>query len=140
MATVNKVILIGHLGKDPELRYTPGGQAVCDMSLATTEQWTDKSGKRQEQTEWHRIVAWGRQAENCSQYLAKGCQIYVEGKLRTRKWRHKDGHDRWTTEIVADIVHFLGSKNGSGERREERPADRSSDQGSGSIDDGDIPF
>src|SRR5215813_5398130 len=127
MASINKVILIGNLGKDPELRYTPGGQAVCDLSIATTDQWTDKSGERKEQTEWHRVVVWGKQAENCSQYLSKGRQVYVEGRLRTRQWDDKEGNKRYTTEIVAQTVQFLGGGRGEGAPRErsgggERPA------------------
>jgi single-strand DNA-binding protein len=129
MASINKVILIGNLGKDPELRYTPGGQAVCDLSLATTDQWTDKSGERKEQTEWHRVVVWGKQAENCSQYLAKGRQCYVEGRLRTRQWDDKDGNKRYTTEIVAQTVQFLcGKGEGAGQRSERAPTRR---EGSG---------
>src|ERR1051325_4567792 len=116
MASINKVIVIGNLGADPELRYTPGGQAVCDLRVATTEQWTDKSGERKEQTEWHRVVVWGKQAENCSQYLSKGRQVYVEGRLRTRQWDDKDGNKRYTTEIVAQTVQFLGGGRGEGAR------------------------
>jgi single-strand DNA-binding protein len=120
MASINKVIIIGNLGADPELRYTPGGQAVCDLRIATTDQWTDKSGGRKEQTEWHRVVVWGKQAENCSQYLSKGRQAYIEGRLRTRQWDDKDGNKRSTTEIVAQTVQFLGG--GGGASRGERPA------------------
>jgi single-strand DNA-binding protein len=120
MASVNKVIVIGNLGKDPELRYTPGGQAVCDLSVATTDQWTDKGGERKEQTEWHRVVVWGKQAENCSQYLTKGRQVYVEGRLRTRQWDDKDGNKRYTTEIVAQTVQFLGGGRGEGGGARER--------------------
>ena len=122
MASVNKVIIIGNLGADPELRYTPGGQAVCDLRIATSDQWTDKSGERKEQTEWHRIVVWGKQAENCSQYLSKGRQVYVEGRLRTRQWDDKEGNKRYTTEIVAQTVQFLGGGRGEGSAARERPA------------------
>ena len=107
--SINKVILIGRLGQDPELKYTPAGQAVSTFSLATSENWTDKGGQRQERTEWHRIVVWGKTAENCNKYLAKGRQIFVEGRLQTRSW-DKDGQKHYTTEIVANTVQFLGSR------------------------------
>jgi single-strand DNA-binding protein len=108
------VIVLGNLGRDPELRHTPGGRAVCTLRVATNETWTDQqSGERQERTEWHQIVVWGRQAENCSQYLRKGRQVFVEGRLQTRKWQDKEGQDRWTTEIVADRVQFVGGGAGA---------------------------
>jgi len=110
---VNKVILIGNLGADPELRYTPGGQAVCDIRLATNEAWTDKNGQKQERTEWHRVVMWGKPAEICKQYLAKGQKLYIEGRLQTRSWDDKEGNKRYSTEIVATDFMFLG---GGGER------------------------
>lgn len=106
--SVNKVILLGRLGQDPELKYTPGGAAVCNFSLATTESWTDKSGQKQEKTEWHRIVVWGKLAELCNQYLGKGRQAFVEGRLQTRSWDDKDGSKRYTTEIMASTVQFIG--------------------------------
>ncbi len=106
--SVNKVILLGRLGQDPELKYTPGGSAVCNFSLATTESWTDKSGQKQEKTEWHRIVVWGKLAELCNQYLAKGRQAFLEGRLQTRDWTDKDGNKRYTTEILASTVQFIG--------------------------------
>jgi single-strand DNA-binding protein len=112
MGSVNKVILIGNLGRDAELRHTPGGQAVASLNLATTEQWNDKDGQRQEKTEWHRIVLWGRQAETLQQYLVKGKQIYVEGRLQTRQWDDKDGNKRYTTEIKADRITLLGGGGG----------------------------
>jgi single-strand DNA-binding protein len=108
MASVNKVIVLGNLGRDPELRHTPAGKAVCTLRVATNESWTDQSGERQERTEWHQIVVWGRSAENCNQYLRKGRSVFVEGRLQTRKWQDKEGQDRWTTEIVADRVQFIG--------------------------------
>jgi len=106
--SVNKVILLGRLGQDPELKYTPGGSPVCNFSLATTEAWTDKSGQKQEKTEWHRVVVWGKLAELCNQYLSKGRQAFLEGKLQTRSWDDKDGNKRYTTEILASTVQFIG--------------------------------
>ena len=110
---VNKVILVGNLGKDPETRYMPSGSAVTNLTLATSESWKDKqSGEQQERTEWHKIAMFGRLAEIAAEYLRKGSQVYIEGKLRTRKWQDKEGKDRWTTEIVADEMQMLGSKGG----------------------------
>lgn len=114
MAGVNKVILIGNLGRDPELRYTPGGQAVAEFSLATSESFTRQNGEKQDRTEWHRIVVWGRVAENCAKYLAKGRTVYIEGRLQTREWEDKEGQKRRTTEVVAQTVQFLGGPRGSG--------------------------
>ena len=115
MGSVNKVILVGNLGKDAELRYTPGGAAVATFSMATTEKWTDKSGEKQEKTEWHRLVLWGKTAESLNKYLTKGKQIYVEGRLQTRQWDDKDGNKRSTTEIRGDRVVLLGGPRPSGE-------------------------
>ena len=113
MAGINKVILIGNLGRDPELRYTQNGQPVANFSLATSEQWTDKnSGEKVEKTEWHRIVVWGRSAEHCSKYLSKGRTVYIEGRLQTRDWEDKEGQKRSTTEINAQTVQFLGGPRG----------------------------
>lgn len=109
MAGVNKVILIGRLGKDPDVRYTPSGQAVANFTMATSENWTGKDGQKQERTEWHRIVVWGRLAELCKDYLKKGRQVYIDGKLQTRSWDDKEGKKMYTTEIVANTVQFLGS-------------------------------
>jgi len=106
--SVNKVIIVGRLGQDPELKYTPSGAGVCNFSVATTESWADKSGQKQEKTEWHRIVVWGKLAELCNQYLKKGRQAYIEGRLQTRSWETKDGQKRYTTEINASTVQFLG--------------------------------
>ncbi|MCR9097872.1 MAG: single-stranded DNA-binding protein [bacterium] len=114
MAGVNKAILVGNLGRDPELRHTPNGQAVVNFTLATSESWTDKSGERQERTEWHRIVVWGRQAEMCNQYLSKGRTVYVEGRIQTREWEDKDGNKRYTTEINASNVNFIGPRTDGG--------------------------
>lgn len=113
MASVNKVILIGNLGQDPEKKVTGSGQAVTTLNIATSERWNDKSGQRQEKTEWHRVVVWGPQAENCANYLSKGRQVYIEGRLQTRSWDDKDGNKRYTTEVVAQRVQFLGSKGES---------------------------
>ncbi len=110
MSSLNKVLLIGRLGKDPEVRYTPDGAPVANFSLATSEFWTDKSGTRQERTEWHNIVAWNKLADLSKRYLAKGRQVYVEGRLRTREWDDKDGNKRRTTEIVASQMVLLGSR------------------------------
>jgi single-strand DNA-binding protein len=114
MGSVNKVILVGNLGRDAELRYTPGGAAVATLNLATTEVWNDKGGQRQENTEWHRIVLWGKQAESLQEYLTKGKQIYVEGRLQTRQWDDKDGNKKYTTEIKADRITLLGGGGGGG--------------------------
>ena len=114
MGSVNKVILVGNLGKDPEMRSTPGGQTVANFTLATNEQWTDKGGQKQERTEWHRIVAWGKLAEMCQSYLSKGRQVYVEGRISTRQWDDKDGNKRSTTEVVASQVVFLGGRGEGG--------------------------
>lgn len=113
MASVNKAIIIGNLGQDPELRYTASGAAVASLSIATNERWKDKDGNWQDRTEWHRVSVWGRTAENCGKYLAKGRSVYVEGRIQTRKWEDKEGQTRYTTEIVAQNVTFLsGESNG----------------------------
>src|SRR5204862_2832892 len=114
MGSVNKVILVGNLGRDAELRYTPGGAAVATLNLATTEVWNDRNNQRQEKTEWHRVVLWGKQAESLQEYLTKGKQIYVEGRLQTRQWDDKDGNKRYTTEIKADRITLLGGGGGGG--------------------------
>ena len=110
---VNKVILVGNLGADPDMRYTPSGSGVCELRVATNESWTDKSGQRQERTEWHRVVVWGKRAETCSKYLSKGRLVYVEGRLRTRSWDDRDGNKRYTTEVIANDVQFLGGRGDS---------------------------
>ena len=115
MGSVNKVILVGNLGRDAELRYTPGGAAVATLNMATTEVWTDKGGQRQEKTEWHRVVFWGKVAESLTEYLTKGKQVYVEGRLETRQWNDKDGNKRYTTEIKGDKIVLLGG-GGGGQR------------------------
>ena len=119
MASVNKVIIVGNLGRDPETRYLPSGEAVTNISVATTDKWKDKaSGEMKEATEWHRVSFFGRLAEISGEYLKKGSQVYVEGSLRTRKWQDKEGKDRYSTEIRGDVMQMLGSRAGSGEPRE----------------------
>lgn len=114
MASVNKVILVGNLGKDPEVRYMPSGDAITNITMATTDSWKDKNGEKQEKTEWHRVAFFGKLAEIAGEYLKKGSQVYVEGRLQTRKWQDKEGHDRYTTEIIADRMQMLGSRSGGG--------------------------
>jgi single-strand DNA-binding protein len=146
MGSLNKVQLIGNLGADPELKYLPSGQPVCELRLATNEQWT-KDGQKKEKVEWHRVVIWGKLAENCAQYLKKGRQAYVEGRLQTRSWDDKkSGEKKYATEIVAQSVVFLGGDGGGGGRRAAAPEDDerdpsapSSSSNNGSGDD-DIPF
>ena len=140
---VNKVILIGNLGRDPEIRYTTSGQAVANFTIATTERYTNKSGERQEDTEWHRIVAWGRLAEICGEYLSKGRMVYIEGSIRTRSWEDKEGNTRYTTEIVARNMQMLGGQGGRTEgpssSDDKMPDDFDIEDDSFSGDD-DIPF
>lgn len=114
MASVNKVILVGNLGRDPEVRYMPNGEAVCNFSIATTDSWKDKAGAKQERTEWHNIVMYRKLAEIAGEYLKKGRPVYVEGRLQTRKWQTKEGQDRYTTEIIADQMQMLGGREGGG--------------------------
>ncbi len=115
MASVNKVILIGNLGKDPEVRYSPNGNAMCNLTLATSRNWKSKdTGEKMEETEWHRVVLYDRQAEIAGEYLKKGRPVYIEGRLKTRKWQDKEGADRYTTEIVCDSMQLLGSREGTG--------------------------
>ena len=157
MASVNKVIIIGNLGRDPEVRYTPSGAAVCNVSVATTRNWKNReSGEKQEETEWHRVVFYDRLAEIAGEYLKKGRPVYVEGRLKTRKWQDKDGMDRYTTEIIGDSMQLLGGRDsgggggGGGAPRSapparppaSRPAPRSAPAASTGFDnmDDDIPF
>jgi single-strand DNA-binding protein len=114
MASVNKVIIVGNLGRDPETRYMPEGGAITNISVATTDKWKDKNGEMQEKTEWHRVAFFGKLAEIAGEYLKKGSQVYVEGRLQTRKWQDKDGNDKYTTEIVAQQMQMLGSRQGMG--------------------------
>jgi single-strand DNA-binding protein len=144
---VNKAIILGSLGQDPDIRYTAGGAAVANISIATNEQWKDKeSGEMQERTEWHRVVFFGRLAEIVGEYLRKGSQVYVEGRLQTRKWQDKEGNDRYTTEIVANEMQMLGSKSGGttasfdqSPQQQSSPSTSSEKNSSDDFDD-DIPF
>ena len=111
--SVNKVILIGRLGNNPDVRHTPNGMAVANFNIATNENWSDKSGQKQEKTEWHKIVVWGKLAELCGEYLSKGRQVYLEGRLQTRQWQDKENQTRYTTEVVANTVQFLGAPAGA---------------------------
>ena len=136
---VNKVILVGNLGKDPEVRFTPNGRARATFSVATSERWTDQQGQKQERTEWHNVVVWGKQAETCGQYLSKGRQVYVEGRITSRQYDDKDGNKRYITEIVARDVRFLGGGGGRA------PADAGASLPPGEdagppVEDDDIPF
>ena len=152
MASVNKVILIGNLGADPETRYLPSGDAVTNIRIATTEVWKDKGGEKQEHTEWHRIAFFGKLAEISGEYLKKGSPVYVEGRIRTRKWQDKEGQDRYSTEIVADRMQLLGSRGGGSESVAREPKAAAAESGGGtkpaakkggaSFDDmdDDIPF
>ena len=148
MASVNKVILIGNLGKDPELRYTPGGSAVVNFPIATNERWKDKDGNPQERTEWHNIVLWGRLAEIANDYLKKGSPVYIEGRLQTRSWDDRDGNKRYTTEIVGTQMQMLGrAEGGGGGRMPEQDEGQargggaqSGEEKSGDDVDDDLPF
>lgn len=143
MASLNKVTLIGSLGRDPEIRYMPNGDAACNLSVATSESWKDKSGEKQERTEWHRISMFGKLAEIAGQYLAKGSSVYLEGKLQTRKWTDKDGVEKYTTEIIADRMQMLGGKEQRhGQQQEQRQESQQSRQQRPTADsfDDDIPF
>ncbi|MCY4420973.1 MAG: single-stranded DNA-binding protein [Gammaproteobacteria bacterium] len=142
---INKAILIGHLGQDPEIKYMPSGKAVCNISVATTESWNDRnSGEKVEKTEWHRVVLFHRLAEIAGEYLRKGSQVYVEGRLQTRKWQDQSGSDRYSTEIVANNMQMLGGKGGSsmmqdGPPSNMEPAQTAASSSSDEFDD-DIPF
>jgi len=146
--SLNKVMLIGNLGKDPELRFTPSGRAVARFPLATSEQWTDQSGQRQDRTEWHNVVVWGKQAESCGQYLAKGRQVFVEGSVRSRQYDDKEGQKRYITEIIAQRVQCLGGGRGDGASRGAPAAGGGGGGGAGGEDappapmpeDDDVPF
>ena len=140
MASVNKVILVGSLGRDPEIRYMPNGDAACNLSVATSETWKDKSGEKQERTEWHRISMFGKLAEIAGQYLAKGSSVYLEGKLQTRKWTDKDGVEKYTTEIIADRMQMLGGKEQRQDQEKSKaPSSRQQRPPADDFDDS-IPF
>jgi single-strand DNA-binding protein len=140
--SVNKVILIGNLGKDPEVRFTANGRAVARFPIATSEVWNDSDGNRQERTEWHNIIVWGKQGETCGQYLAKGRQVFVEGSIRSRSYDDKDGNKRYVTEIIAQRVRFLGGGGGTrvAPEAEGEPSGASSSQGQPPPVEDDIPF
>ena len=140
--SVNKVILVGNLGKDPEVRFTNSGSAVARLSVATSEVWNDRDGNRQERTEWHNVVVWGKQGEHCGQYLAKGRQVYVEGSIRNRSYDDKNGNKRYVTEIVAQRVQFLGGGGGTrlAQQTESAPADEAQSGGGQPPTDDDVPF
>ena len=144
MAGINKVILVGNLGRDPEIRYFQDGTAVANFTIATSDSWTDKqSGEKKERTEWHRIVAFRRLAEICGEYLSKGRQVYIEGKLQTREWEDKDGNRRFTTEIVAQTMQMLGSRESGGAGRQDdyyQPPGGAAPQSDGPETEDDIPF
>jgi single-strand DNA-binding protein len=135
---VNRVILVGNLGKDPEVRFTPNGRALAKFPVATSERWTDQDGNRQERTEWHNVVVWGKQAETCGQYLSKGRQVFVEGSIRSRQYDDKDGNKRYITEIVARDVRFLGGGRATQEAAVSAPPGE--DPGSPPPEEDDIPF
>ena len=138
MASINKVILIGNLGKDPEVRYTPNGAAICNIGIATTRSWKDKtSGEKVEETEWHRVVFYDRLAEIAGEYLKKGRPVYVEGRLKTRKWQDKEGVEKYTTEIVADNMQLLGGRDGEGSGGGGSRASSGANQGGGGGGGGD---
>lgn len=147
MASVNKVTIIGNLGKDPELKFMPNGDAVCNFSVATTDTWKDKDGAKQERTEWHNIVMYRKVAEIAGEYLKQGSSVYLEGRLQTRKWQTKEGQDRYTTEIVADSMQMLGKKSdseqGNGNESQQKHSEQKSNgyqkQPINEIDD-DVPF
>jgi single-strand DNA-binding protein len=139
MGSVNKVILVGNLGRDAELRYTPGGAPVATINMATTEVWNDKGGQRQEKTEWHRVILWGKTAESLNEYLTKGKQIYVEGRLQTREWTDKEGQKRYTTEIRGDRVVLLGGGGGGGGMRQAQPRPAAVAAGGGGGGDDHMP-
>ncbi len=138
--TVNKVILIGRLGQDPDLRYTPSGTAVTTLSVATNEVWRDRDGNNQERTEWHRVVLWGKQAETAGEYLKKGSRIYIEGRLQTRNWEDKDGNRRYTTEVIASRMQFMDGRQESQAAAVEIPPPPEEDVPPEAVEGDDLPF
>jgi single-strand DNA-binding protein len=139
MASLNKVMLIGNLGRDPEIRYTTGGSPVANFTMATTDRWTDPSGEKKERTEWHRIVVWGKQAEIAGEYLRKGRSVYVEGSLQTREWTDKEGHKRYTTEVKAQRFQMLGQR-GEAAAEPSGPAPETHGGAAETYEEDDIPF
>ena len=139
MASVNKVILLGNLGRDPEVRFTQGGTPVANFTMATTDRWSDPSGEKKEKTEWHRIVVWGKQAEIAGEYLRKGRPVFIEGSLQTREWTDREGNKRYTTEVRAQRLQLLGRPDDRGAAAGGPPADEALEP-SGRIADDDIPF
>jgi len=143
MASVNKAIVLGNVGQDPEIRYTANGDAVCSFSIATTDRWKDKDGQQQNRTEWHNIVMYRKLAEIAGEYVRKGSSIYIEGRIQTRKWQTKDGQDRYTTEIIADTMQMLGNRqNGERSQSQDRKPHGAETQGGDVFDDfgEDVPF
>jgi single-strand DNA-binding protein len=145
MASVNKTILLGNLGKDPELKFLPNGDAVCNFSIATTDSWKDKAGQKQEKTEWHNVVLYRKLAEIAGEYLRKGSSVYVEGSLQTRKWTNKEGQERYTTEVIGNSMQMLGSKSSQSTNVPDVPEAKEYTRGSAAVegddeDLGDLPF
>ena len=141
MSGVNKVILVGRLGADPEMKYTNSGTGICRFNIATSERWNDKEGQKQERTEWHRVVAWAKLGELCNEYLKKGRQAYIEGRMQTRSWQDKDGNKKYTTEVVANTVQFLGSADRSDNPKSDSlPPDGPFLEETTDVKDDDIPF
>jgi single-strand DNA-binding protein len=140
MAGVNKVILLGRLGKDPEVRYTNSGTAITSFSMATSTSFTNKEGQKEEKTEWHKIVAFGRLGEICGEYLAKGKQVYIEGRIQTRDWEDKDGNKRWTTEIIVQNMQLLGSPGADKDRSSSSEPPPPFDEGAAGPPESDVPF
>ena len=138
---INKVFILGNLGQDPELRYTANGSAVAELRVATSRRWKDKDGNRQEDTQWHRVVVWGSQAEHCAEYLSKGRQVHVEGRLQTRQWEDRDGNKRYTTEIVAQNVTFVGGRgDGGGQQQQQSNRPARNEAPTASIQDDELPW
>ena len=140
MPSLNKALIMGHLGQDPEIRYLPDGRAVANFSVASTEKWKDKSGEKQERTEWHKVSTFGRTAEVAGEYLKKGAAVYIEGRIQTRKWQDKEGNDRYTTEIIADRLQMLGERQGGLVDAPTKPAPARTQPGSFDDMEDDVPF
>ncbi len=140
MGTVNKVILIGNLGQDPELKFIPSGAAVTTLSMATSESWKDSDGNKKERTEWHRVILWRKLAEIAGEYLKKGSKVYIEGRLQTRSWDDKDGNKRYTTEVVGDVLTMLDRRSDGGGRADAPPSPAEVDAPASSSEEDDLPF